>query len=684
MELSDSLSPSGSTTLYLPTPNDSAVYLLPPGRHVLGRDQTLIFGAGARVGADHGAAELVLEGQLVAAADAWLFETGSEASPLTVRCLSGSADRVYPQWWGAGSDPATSDADAIEQMLRSIEESGVDTVAFGSTSPYTIDRTVTLLRGKRYEGAGAIFQPRDDVDNADVDPLMTLSSVAAGRTEVTGFRLRGGGRPITLLSITPNLDDMTLTWLTSLDFSRTSSVTAALPASPVPTSITDIGRAGSVLPTTLTPIGADPPEAFSLRLQPPTLHLPTIDPRSVVVERCELRDAATGVAYIGSLDLRLADCLVEACDVGLDLDVVSGRLRAEGVGVRPSGSKATEVRLRVRQGVLEMDAVTLAGRLVAEVKAGELGLRRSRFGFASFGPSQESPDTPAVSRGRIAVSDCIFDGAERVETPSGSLLAGVHIHFPHEVVVQRSVLRSVQAQAGEVGVVVDWTGQRVGSVVFEGCLWEGGDKNATVVDAVALHNIDLRSASELALSSNRLVVRSSTFGPPFSYALCMEGGNAELDGCRIATLRVLWVRQRASAGQQVFTLRGPAFRWPGVPGGYARFEQVSGERLSLILVNEDVLLDAEAAGIEVARVSPETLAAITTVGRRVIEGTEASPSSTVCGLVGDIYRVRPIGQSPDARRRAHVTVSSDLVCVKTGIGSFAIWKPYCRTALEAP
>jgi len=685
IELAASLASDSTGTLYLPTPIVNAaqdgVYRLPPGTWVLGRRQTLVFGAGAQVGAQEGGATLVAAGHFTAAPDQHIFEVGSATARLSVRCLSGSVQQVYPPWWGATAQRGRgiSDADAIEELLGAIAQDGVDTVVFPATATYQLDRTVTLLPGKRYTANHATFL----AGSPNANPLFTLSSQAWGKTELSGFDLRGAGYPITLLAIRPSLADLTLTVLGVLDPSRSGPLVADLPQSPLIGSPDDLRSPWSPLPTNPIPVIPSPPAGPALTLQPV---LTAAHERTLSIQRCEFRNAAAALTYLGSLNVRLSDCTMTDCSEGLQLDVIDGRFEVERVGVRPVGAaKSTEVKLRLRSGALRMTSVTVDGRLSAEVEAGLLEVRGGRFGFASFGPLRQDADSPLVSAGRVVVADCVFDGVEPVRTPTGTQLVTVHLRMPYDVFLQDLNLRTMKPQSGTVGVLVQWAGQRAGSVLIDGCVWEGGPASPGVADTVAVHNIDLANAAPAALTPHRLVLRSCALLSPFDCALRLDGGNVELDGCALETRVGLWVRQWATAGRQVVTLRSPSFSPPevldGAPLLYARFEQRATVPLSLILVHEDVVLDAEQSQIETEGVSAATLAEVTVVGRRVIEGMGATPGPAVSGFVGDIYRVLPLPQTPGATALAE---SADLVCVRTGRSSGATWKPYCRTALEAP
>ena len=696
-DLASYLDQGAPLALYLPSPGQEGaptdgVYRL-TGRHVLSRGQTLIFGAGARLGAESGGATFVAEGRLVAAPHQHIFEVGSAEARLVVRCLSGSVDQVYPQWWGATYGRGVSDAAAIEAMLSGIEQTGVDTVVFAATSTYLIDRTVTLLPGKRYLGDGAVFQ----ATSSDANPVFAISPVAATRTELIGVRFFGAGQPVTLLRIAPDLADIAAMLRRVLDSELSQPWEAVWPERPGSLSTTDLDRPWLDVPPSperIVPLSPGDPQ-FMLTHPAATLIYP--HGSVVIVGKCEFRDASIAIATLGAFDGRLVDSDIIACGTGLDLDVVDRRLTVERVSVWPAADgKATEVKVRLRAGRLRLDSVVVDGQLAVEVESGELELRSGRFGFASF---TSVPDTTGTVAARVTVVDSVFDGAEIVSTASGAIRAGVYVRHPHAMRFHRTHFRYTGNLARVTGLLVEWDGQRIGSVQVDGCHWEGEPDAARLGGSVALHNIDLRSASELPLSSNRLAVRSGSFAGPFQYALRMDGGNVEFDGCSVETQNAFWVRQSVSnglvAGQQVLSVRGLTFRPPleaqAPPSLYAQFEQTASSPLWLILVHEDVLLDAavnnvslhgHVDGVGTGANAAGPLPSLVLVGRRVIEGSEATLNGTTAGFAGDLYRPYPPAREPSDPYPRSMRGAPDRVCIRSGLARSSVWVPFCRHAKE--
>ena len=661
------LASGDSGTFYLPgrgfegAPADG-IYRLERGVHVLWPRQTLIFAPGVRLGAARGGAAFEARGRLQASLDQHIFEAGTGDAVLTVRCVSGSVEQVSPQWWGAALGLGISDADAIEQMLASIEVDGVDTVVFPSTSGFVLDRTVHLVPGKRYLATQAVLLP----SSPQADPLFALSPTGLMRTELTGFRFDGAGRPITLLRVAPNLDDLvrTLGKVQGADLVGREALAVS------PTSVSTPAFA-------LTPPGS------------PTHTAPLqglVGPRTLRVHRCDFRDAAVGIATHGSFDGQLSDCTLTGCEVGLDLEVVDGQLALERIAVRPSApSERTSVRLRLRAGRLLGEALTVDGALEANVRAGELELRGGRLGFASFGPLSDVADTQELSKGRVVVRDCIFDGAAPIETPVAEVWACAHIRLPNEVEITGSHFHFhdhlgladfpplLGGTAGKTthraGLVVDWGGQTSGTVLLDGCEWDAAEDLRSGSTSVALWNLDLplTTAAEVRgerpLHTHQLIARSCIFSQEFGWAMRMDGGSVELDGCLIEGQRALWGREFSWAALQVLTVRSPAFQPQPGPALWARLD-ASPSPPAFVLVHQDVLLDDALSRIETATVGGPS---ITTVGGRVVEGHSPSPDA-LSGLSGDLYRGYPVSGEH----------GGDSICIKTGEDGDAVWVKYCR------
>lgn len=673
LELLHALLRSGNQgRYYLPGPDSGiegvpshGVYVLPDGRLTLHRGQTLIFGAGARLAADAGGTHLVVQGRIEAGVNQFIFEVGSEESTLTVQFLSGSVEQVVPQWWGAALGLGISDAVAIGQMLYSIQEDGVDTVVFPATATYVLNSTVTLLPAKRYLAHQAAFL----AGTTHANPLFALSSVGEGRTELAGFHLHGRGLPIALLRVVPNADDLArvLTW--TLD-------------SPLAPEL--VNPSLVVVPPAPAPASRLPRSPRPIRLAPLSANTQTTaaGTRTLIIRRCEFRDASEGLVMQGTLEAELSDCAFTTCDVGLDLDVVGGPWNVRRLTVHSANAHdGTEVRLRVHKGTLGLDSVTVRGRLTAEVGAGELRLDACRLGFTSIAPTSTSW-LAEISDGRVVFEGCVFDDARDI----GTALATLHLRRPHRVTISNSTIHlheradaATPATAGlaRVGLWVDWDHQLVGSVVLDGCLWTRVESNRKDVHSVAIHVVDLPSAPSTAFSketelhNNVLVARRCSFSAPCDVALSTQGASVELDGCVVESPLALWV-QSTPLALQVVTVRSLTFQPPPTRSSYGIFESGS-ESTGVVMVHQNLLLDTEVSDFQMPVPTPT---GFTTVGQRLVEGgppTE-NPNGVLSGFEGDLFRSAP----------AQARSFSDWVCVQTGEPLEVRWQRYRCQQKESP
>jgi len=713
--LSSLLGREDGATLYLPSPGaegapTDGVYVLPAGEHSLSGSQTLVFAPGARLASGReGAARLVVSGELVASLSQWIFDFGSGGDRLDVELRAGSVSEVYPQWWGASSGGMVEDADAITEMLRSVAVNGVRTVVFPPLSTYALNRTVTLLPGKRYLGDQAVFKVKATPHT--VDPMFILSAMPVERsTELRGFRLDAEGARITLLHIRPDPIDALLELWSIFDAADSPSRVGEATEIVAPWRSRGLGEPAA-------PVPVDP-----------------VDRTALTVHGCDLRRAAIGINYVGALNVRLTDTKVAACDVGLHLDVTGGQFDIERVGVRPQGSTPlTAVWLRMRGGRLRADGVTLDGPLGVESRAGELVLRDGRFGAVVLDHTfNVATDTLGDPSGHIDVLGCALVGETPIYTLEGeTIVTAAHLLRPNDVLLRdtslvcRDRVLSPPQPTKIASVVVEWNQKFAGSAVFDGCRFETlpyyptghrleaepskyvgvlGEPGVAPVDpvdlgvalrhptvdrarltfpgpaarrdperqptSIGLWNIDRHSSRWLPISTNRLMVRSSTFAVA-DFALRADGGIVEVGASLVQSRGVLWLHIGDPFGVPVVTLRSLSLLRDTSRSFYARFDGTSSHKRP-VLVHQNILLEAVRDGFQVEDVRFSEWRSVTAVGGRQLEGDRQEPDP-LPGIAGDLYRAKATDN----------VWKCDFICVKSGGWSWVSWLPYCMQGEDA-